>query len=203
MARATDYRLTGHRSQVIHRVGCRVLAKALGRLAVRRRQDARADQRRPRPDDRPAPLLPGLLPRREDPGVAGAALREARLWAPPLEPRPRPRPPLLPERPARERPMSLFAALFALLYVASYSLTIAVTVLTAGALGGFLADLGAVPWWRRLVAAAANWAVHSVIDRRWPVRRLMEATGSRTFHGNGGAQHVDQTLHLLTLLLLA
>src|SRR6266487_2753334 len=181
MARATDYRLTGHRSQVIHRVGCRVLAKALGRLAVRRRQDARADQRRPRPDDRPAPLLPGLLPRREDPGVAGAALREARLWAPPLEPRPRPRPPLLPERPARERPMSLFAALFALLYVghllgdyivqtdamaslktagatyppghlaeslpvplgrswlqnqrhvASYSLTIAVTVLTAGA----------------------------------------------------------------------
>ncbi len=88
-------------------------------------------------------------------------------------------------------------------HVASYSLTIAVTVLTAGALGGFLADLGAVPWWRRLVAAAANWAVHSVIDRRWPVRRLMEATGSRTFHGNGGAQHVDQTLHLLTLLLLA
>jgi hypothetical protein len=88
-------------------------------------------------------------------------------------------------------------------HVASYSLTIAVTVLTAGALGGFLDDLGAVPWWRWLVAAAVNWAAHSVIDRRWPVRLLMEATGSRTFHGNGGAPHVDQTLHLLTLLLLA
>jgi Protein of unknown function (DUF3307) len=88
-------------------------------------------------------------------------------------------------------------------HVASYSLTIAATVLTAGALGGFLADLAAVPWWRWLVAAAANWAAHSIIDRRWLVRRLMEATGSRTFHGNGGALHVDQTLHLLTLVLLA
>ena len=88
-------------------------------------------------------------------------------------------------------------------HVATYSLTIAATVLLTGALGGFLADLGVVPWWRWVVAAAANWVAHSVIDRRWPVRRLMCATGSRAFHGNGGALHVDQTLHLLTLLLLA
>jgi hypothetical protein len=87
-------------------------------------------------------------------------------------------------------------------HVAGYSLTIAATVLVSGALGGFLATLGAVPWWRWL-AAAANWVAHSVIDRRWPVRWLMEATGSGPFYANGGAPHVDQTLHLLTLLILA
>jgi hypothetical protein len=88
-------------------------------------------------------------------------------------------------------------------HVASYSLTIAATVLLVGALGGFLAELGAVPWWRWAVAAVVNWVTHSVIDRRWPVRRLMESTGSGPFYRNGGAPHVDQTLHLLTLLLLA
>jgi hypothetical protein len=88
-------------------------------------------------------------------------------------------------------------------HVATYSLTIAATVLLVGALGGFLAELGAVPWWRWVVAAGANWVAHSLIDRRWPVRWLMRATGSEAFHGNGGAAHVDQTLHLLTLLLVA
>ena len=88
-------------------------------------------------------------------------------------------------------------------HVATYSLAIAATVLLTLAVGGSLNELGAVPWWRWLVAATANWAAHFVIDRRWPVRRLMEATGSGPFFRNGGALHIDQILHLLTLLILA
>jgi hypothetical protein len=88
-------------------------------------------------------------------------------------------------------------------HVATYSLMIAATVVLTAALGGFLGALGAVPWWRWVVAVTVNWVAHSVIDRRWPVRRLMEATGSGPFYRSGGAPHVDQTLHLLTLLLVA
>jgi hypothetical protein len=88
-------------------------------------------------------------------------------------------------------------------HVATYSVTIAATVVGTSALGGFLGQLGTVPAWRWLAAAAVNWAAHSLIDRRWPVVRLMEATGSGPFARNGGAAHVDQALHLLTLLLCA
>lgn len=79
------------------------------------------------------------------------------------------------------------------------------TVVGTSALGGFLGlgQLGAVPAWRWPAAAAGNWAAHSLLDRRWPVRRLMEATGSGPFYHRGGAAHVDQALHLLTLLVLA
>jgi hypothetical protein len=80
-------------------------------------------------------------------------------------------------------------------HVASYSLTIAATVLLAGALGGFRDDLSALPPRTGPPTAsstAAGWCAGS-----------MEETGSRTFHGNGGALHVDQTFHLLTLVLLA
>lgn len=88
-------------------------------------------------------------------------------------------------------------------HVATYSATIAATVAAVAAVGGFAGQLGVVPAWRWLVAVAGNWAAHSLLDRRWPVTRLMAATGSGPFSHNGGAAHVDQTLHLATLLLLA
>jgi hypothetical protein len=88
-------------------------------------------------------------------------------------------------------------------HVATYSAAIAVIVVLVAALGGFLEELAAVPWWRWLAATAANWIAHSVIDRRWPVHRLMIATRSGPFIGRGGAAYVDQTLHLTTLLVVA
>jgi hypothetical protein len=109
-----------------------------------------------------------------------------------------------PGHPAQGRPVP--AALswwWNQVHVATYTATIAATVAAVSAVGGFAGQLGAVPAWRWLAAAAANWAAHSLLDRRWPVLRLMEATGSVPFARNGGAAHVDQALHLLTLLLLA
>lgn len=48
----------------------------------------------------------------------------------------------------------------------------------------------------RVAAGVAISAVtHAVIDRRWPVRQWMDNTGSAAFRENGGAAHVDQTLH--------
>ena len=88
-------------------------------------------------------------------------------------------------------------------HAATYTATIATTVAGVAALGGFADQLGTVPGWRWLVATAANWTAHGLIDRRWPVVRLMVLTGSGPFSRNGGAAHVDQTLHLLTLLVLA
>jgi len=88
-------------------------------------------------------------------------------------------------------------------HVATYTATLVATVLGVSALGGFAGQFAAVPGWRWLLAVAVNWAAHSLLDRRWPVVRLMEATGSGPFSRRGGAAHVDQTLHLLTLLVLA
>ncbi|MFJ2249606.1 DUF3307 domain-containing protein [Streptomyces sp. NPDC087862] len=53
--------------------------------------------------------------------------------------------------------------------------------------------------------AALIWigATHSVIDRRWLVRRWMESTGQREFLQRGGAAHVDQTAHITALAIAA
>ena len=88
-------------------------------------------------------------------------------------------------------------------HVATYTATLVATVAGVAAVGGFAGQLGTVPVWYWLLAAAANWAAHALLDRRWPVVRLMAATGSGPFSRNGGAAHVDQALHLLTLLALA
>lgn len=51
-----------------------------------------------------------------------------------------------------------------------------------------------------LVLIAVSWVTHSVIDRRWPVRWLMERTGSRPFSETPwGPLVVDQALHLAIL----
>ena len=46
-------------------------------------------------------------------------------------------------------------------------------------------------------------ATHSVIDRRWPIRWWMTRTGSVQFFECGGAAHVDQTAHVLALVVAA
>lgn len=54
------------------------------------------------------------------------------------------------------------------------------------------------------VLIAVSWITHSVIDRRWPVERLMRATGSKPFSNTlWGVICVDQALHLSVLAVLA
>ncbi|MGW5295495.1 DUF3307 domain-containing protein [Streptomyces bacillaris] len=56
-----------------------------------------------------------------------------------------------------------------------------------------------------VVAAALVWigASHAFIDRRWPVLWWMRRTGSTAWIAHGGAAHVDQTAHILALVLAA
>lgn len=69
-------------------------------------------------------------------------------------------------------------------------------------LGAFCALAMPAAW--VLVTLAVSWATHSLIDRRWPVRRLMEVTGSRPFSTTTfGLIAVDQALHLSILASLA
>ncbi|MER6550667.1 DUF3307 domain-containing protein [Streptomyces sp. FT05W] len=44
---------------------------------------------------------------------------------------------------------------------------------------------------------------HAVIDRRWPVQWWMHRTGQAQWAQHGGAAHVDQTAHILALVLAA
>jgi hypothetical protein len=60
------------------------------------------------------------------------------------------------------------------------------------------------PAWRALVVLAVSAVSHAVIDRRWPVRTLLRATGSPGFATvEWGVIAVDQALHLTILALLA
>jgi hypothetical protein len=53
------------------------------------------------------------------------------------------------------------------------------------------------------VIIAVSWATHSIIDRRWPVVRLMQATRSVPFSQTTfGVIATDQALHLSILCLL-
>ena len=56
-----------------------------------------------------------------------------------------------------------------------------------------------------VAVAALLWigATHSLIDRRWPIQWWMEHTGSGNFFKHGGAAHVDQTAHVLALVVAA
>ena len=56
---------------------------------------------------------------------------------------------------------------------------------------------------RVAAGVAISAATHAVIDRRWPVRWWMDNTGSAAFRENGGAAHVDQTLHHTALWVSA
>lgn len=63
---------------------------------------------------------------------------------------------------------------------------------------------GHFPIPRLLMAFALSWALHSFIDRRWPVRWLMRATGSKAFAETTlGILTVDQSIHVATLALMA
>lgn len=68
-------------------------------------------------------------------------------------------------------------------------------------LGLFCALALSAAWTLGIVAV--SWLTHSVIDRRWPVVRLMELTRSGPFaRTTFGVIAVDQALHLSILLLL-
>ncbi|MFB7500066.1 DUF3307 domain-containing protein [Streptomyces sp. NPDC056161] len=53
--------------------------------------------------------------------------------------------------------------------------------------------------------AALVWigATHAVIDRRWPVARWMRFARQAGWAQHGGAAHVDQTAHVLALVVAA
>lgn len=58
--------------------------------------------------------------------------------------------------------------------------------------------------WGTLAAFAASWATHGFLDRRWPVRWLLERTGSRRFAGQlWGVLAADQALHIAVLAVIA
>ncbi|UIZ12008.1 DUF3307 domain-containing protein [Streptomyces sp. R527F] len=56
-----------------------------------------------------------------------------------------------------------------------------------------------------VVVAALLWigATHAFIDRRWPVARWMNFAKQAGWAKNGGAAHVDQTAHVLVLVVAA
>ncbi|OXY92981.1 DUF3307 domain-containing protein [Streptomyces sp. 2R] len=54
-----------------------------------------------------------------------------------------------------------------------------------------------------LVALVWIGSTHAFIDRRWPVLWWMRRTGSTAWIEHGGAAHVDQTAHILALVLAA
>lgn len=64
-----------------------------------------------------------------------------------------------------------------------------------------------LPFWRSwgvLVALAVSWATHGFIDRRWPVKALLRATGSRSFaEQTWGVLCADQALHVAILAVIA
>ncbi|MEV7313921.1 DUF3307 domain-containing protein [Streptomyces microflavus] len=87
----------------------------------------------------------------------------------------------------------------ALTHAATHVATCA-AALTAGALA--LDDVVvSVPV--ALVALVWIGASHAFIDRRWPVLWWMRHTGSTSWIERGGAAHVDQTAHILALVLAA
>jgi hypothetical protein len=60
------------------------------------------------------------------------------------------------------------------------------------------------PVGRALIVLAVSAATHALIDRRWPVRTLLRATGSPGFATvEWGVIAVDQALHVTILALLA
>ena len=60
------------------------------------------------------------------------------------------------------------------------------------------------PAWKGLVVLTVSAGTHAFLDRRWPVRALLRATGSPGFaRVEWGVLAVDQALHLCVLALLA
>ncbi|MFF0338080.1 DUF3307 domain-containing protein [Streptomyces fimicarius] len=76
--------------------------------------------------------------------------------------------------------------------VTALALAVAVTVLDL--------SIGALP---ALLAVAWIAGTHAVIDRRWPVARWMRFARQEEWAQHGGAAHVDQTAHVLVLVVAA
>ncbi|MFF0509167.1 DUF3307 domain-containing protein [Streptomyces fimicarius] len=76
--------------------------------------------------------------------------------------------------------------------VTALALAVAVTVLDL--------SIGALP---ALLALTWIAATHAVIDRRWPVARWMRFARQEQWAQHGGAAHVDQTAHVLVLVVAA
>lgn len=81
-------------------------------------------------------------------------------------------------------------------HVASYAGSQAVALLVANRVLGMRLKPG-----NMAAAIAFSAATHWFIDRRWPVKRLADATGKTDFHGLGGplggAYILDQSAHHL------
>lgn len=65
-----------------------------------------------------------------------------------------------------------------------------------------------MPVWAAAAGVAFSLATHGFIDRRWPVRWLLEHTGSKPFaelasHGMNGMHLADQALHIGCLFISA
>lgn len=68
--------------------------------------------------------------------------------------------------------------------------------------GGLVLGTGAGVW-ASVLALVWIGGTHAVIDRRWPVRWWMRVARQETFAQHGGAAHVDQTAHILALVVAA
>lgn len=70
-------------------------------------------------------------------------------------------------------------------------------------LGWCLALAGLAGTWQFAAVLIVSWLTHMVIDRRWPIIRLMQATGSAPFsQSSWGPLVVDQAVHISILLVL-
>ncbi|MFJ9558348.1 hypothetical protein ACIRPH_31460 [Nocardiopsis sp. NPDC101807] len=56
---------------------------------------------------------------------------------------------------------------------------------------------------RVTAGVAISVVTHAVIDRRWPVREWMDRAGAKKFREHGGAAHVDQAMHRVSLFAAA
>jgi hypothetical protein len=85
-----------------------------------------------------------------------------------------------------------------LTHAGTHTITTAITLAAGWATLDLNIDLPAT-------AAALAWITgsHAFIDRRWPVTWWMTHTGSTDWISRGGAAHVDQTAHVIALLVAA
>ncbi|MFE2503252.1 DUF3307 domain-containing protein [Streptomyces rubiginosohelvolus] len=85
----------------------------------------------------------------------------------------------------------------------THATTHVATCAAALSLGTLVLDDVTVSVPAALVALLWIGSTHAFIDRRWPVQWWMNHTGQTSWAANGGAAHVDQTAHVLALILAA
>jgi len=56
---------------------------------------------------------------------------------------------------------------------------------------------------RVTAGVAISAGTHALIDRRWLVREWMDRAGAKKFREHGGAAHVDQAMHRVSLFAAA